>query len=47
MTFFSFKKTISDFVWTKFGFVVVFLLALAGLGMFIESAIVIIVNLCR
>lgn len=47
MTFFSFKKTISDFVWSKFGFVVVFLLALAGLGMFLESAIVIIASLFR
>ena len=47
MTFSSFKKIITDFFWSKFGFVVVFLLALAGLGMFLEYVIVVISYLIR
>ncbi|MDE0526174.1 MAG: hypothetical protein OXI27_06225 [Thaumarchaeota archaeon] len=42
MTFFSFKKTVSEFVWSKLGFFAVFMLALAGLGVFLEHVIVVV-----
>ena len=45
MTSSSFKKIVSGFVWSKFGFVVVFLLALLGLGTMLEYVIVVITYL--
>lgn len=45
MTFASFKKTVSAFVWSKLGFVAVFMLALAGLSVFLEYVIMIVIYL--